>query len=131
MGGGFALLVAAHGYERPESGFAAAAVNYGLLPKELDELEHSCPVVASYGAKDTAVRAGAAKLEATYSRFGVIHDVKEYPDASHQFMNEGTDSGPAIFRPLVRISGFGPDPEAAADAWKRIDTFFHEHLVAE
>jgi dienelactone hydrolase len=27
-------------------------------------------------------------------------------------------------------SGFGPDPEAAADAWKRIDAFFDEHLVA-
>lgn len=128
MGGGFALLVAAEGYDGAPTGFAAASVNYGLLPKDLDDLEHSCPVVASYGRKDFAVRDGAAKLEATYTKFGIIHDVKEYPDASHAFLNEKF-AGPLIARPLMRISGFRPNPEAAADAWARIDAFFAEHLA--
>ncbi|CAN5176573.1 dienelactone hydrolase family protein [soil metagenome] len=128
MGGGFALLVAARGYEGGAPGFAAASVNYGLLPKDLDDLEHSCPVVASYGGKDFAVRHGAAKLEATYTKFGVPHDVKEYPEASHAFLNEKI-TGPLLARPLIRISGFGPNPQAATDAWQRITAFFGEHLT--
>lgn len=128
MGGGFALLVAAAGYDGAPSGFAAASVNYGMLPKDLDALEHSCPVVASYGGKDIAIRGGAATLEATYTKFRVPHDVKEYPEASHAFLNEKM-SGPLLIRPLMKITGFGPNPDAAADAWARIAAFFAEHLV--
>lgn len=129
MGGGFALLAAAGGYGGGATGFDAASVNYGILPKDLDVLEHSCPVVASYGGRDFSLRGGAAKLEATYTKFGVEHDVKEYPEASHAFLNERI-TGPLLARPLIRISGFGPDPEAAADAWVRIRAFFDQHLVA-
>jgi carboxymethylenebutenolidase len=32
-------------------------------------------------------------------------------------------------RPIVRVMGFGPHPESAADAWTRIDAFFGEHLT--
>jgi len=128
MGGGFALLVAAGGYDGAATGFAAASVNYGMLPKDLDDLEHSCPVVASYGGKDFAIKDGAAKLEATYTKYNVAHDVKEYPQASHAFLNEKI-TGPLYARPLIRITGFGPNPEAAIDAWKRIAAFFDEHLV--
>jgi carboxymethylenebutenolidase len=28
----------------------------------------------------------------------------------------------------MRVAGMGPEPVAAADAWKRIETFFAEHL---
>ena len=62
MGGGFALLTAA-------SGFDAAAPNYGVLPKDLDAtLAGACPMVASYGAKDRGIRGAAPKLEAALTR---------------------------------------------------------------
>ena len=124
LGGGFALLSAA------DRGFDVAASNYGLLPGDLDAaLERACPVVGSYGGADRTLPGAAAKLEEVLTRHGIPHDVKEYPGASHQFLNTGPN-GPVAFRPFVRLSGFGPDPEAAADAWRRIDAFFREHLGA-
>ncbi|MEP6480789.1 MAG: dienelactone hydrolase family protein [Rhodoglobus sp.] len=129
MGGGFALLAAARGYDGGATGFAAASVNYGIMPKDLGLIEHSCPVVASYGAQDFSLRGAAAKLEKTYTTNGVAHDVKEYPGAAHAFLNE-LPTGPGWMRPMLRITGFGPRPDVAVDAWKRITAFFDEHLVA-
>lgn len=129
LGGGFALLAAASGYDSDETAFQAAAVNYGMLPENLDQIERSCPVVASYGAKDRTLKNGAAKLVAKYTQLGVAHDVKEYPQAGHAFMNE-KPAGPLVIRPFMKISGIAPNPEAAIDVWKRIDAFFTEHLTA-
>lgn len=124
LGGGFALLSA------QDAGFDAVSANYGLLPGDLDAaLEHACPVVASYGGRDRSLPGAAAKLEEVLTRHAIPHDVKEYPTASHQFLNTGPN-GPVLFRPFTRISGFGPDPEAAADAWERIDAFLRKYLVA-
>ncbi len=50
MGGGFALLTA------DADRYAAASVNYGILPKDLDSVATLCPVVGSYGAQDRALR---------------------------------------------------------------------------
>ena len=123
MGGGFALLAASRG-------FAASSVNYGQLPKELDRaLVGACPVVGSYGGRDRSQRGTAAKLEDALVRGGVPHDVKEYPRAGHSFLNDA-ETGPAFLRPLMHtVLGAGPNPEAAADAWKRIAAFFGEHLA--
>jgi len=124
MGGGFALVAAA------DRGFGAASANYGMLPRDLDILEHACPIVGSYGGRDHSLSGAAEKLEATLTRYGVPHDVKEYPDAGHSFLNDA-ESGPAAVRLLTkRILGAGPNPEAAADAWRRIEAFFAEHLAA-
>ncbi|MEA9984720.1 MULTISPECIES: dienelactone hydrolase family protein [Subtercola] len=125
MGGGFAL-VAASGH-----GFDAASSNYGRLPSELDEaFSGACPIVGSYGGRDNSLRGAAAKLDAALTTRDVPHDVKEYPTAGHSFLNDAP-TGPKIFRPLFSaILGAGPDPEAAADAWKRIDAFFREHLAS-
>ncbi|MFJ9709454.1 dienelactone hydrolase family protein [Streptomyces sp. NPDC101234] len=60
-------------------------------------------------------------------RLGVVHDVHEYPQAGHAFLNDA-EVGPRPLRPLFRVMGMGPDPEAAADAWRRIETFFATHL---
>lgn len=130
MGGGFALLAAASGYDTDETAYLAASVNYGILPESLDGIEHSCPVVASYGAKDRTIKNGAARLEAKYTQLGAAHDVKEYADAGHAFLNEKM-AGPLLVRPLLKISGIGPNPEAAVDAWERIHAFFGEHLVPQ
>ncbi|MFI7585615.1 dienelactone hydrolase family protein [Spongisporangium articulatum] len=122
MGGGFALATA-------NAGFDAAAVNYGPLQRKgLDaELAGACPVVASYGAADPSLKGAAAKIEAVLTRLDVPHDVKEYPGAGHSFLNDA-DNAPRLLRPYVRIMGIGPRPEQAADAWRRIEAFFGEHL---
>jgi len=122
MGGAFALMTAGRG------DFAAASANYGMLPKELDAvLAGACPVVASYGGRDWMLKGAAAKLEAALDRAGVVHDVKEYPEAGHSFLNDA-EAGPRPLRPLLRVTGVGPRPEAAADAWRRIEAFFAAHL---
>jgi len=124
MGSGFALVAASH------RGFGAASVNYGMLPRDLDILEHACPIVASYGARDHSLAGAAEKVSATLTRYGVPRDVKEYPDAGHSFLNDA-ESGPVAVRLLTkRILGAGPNPEAAVDAWRRIEAFFAEHLAA-
>jgi len=53
--------------------------------------------------------------------------VQEYPSASHSFLNDA-ENGPRLLRPLIRITGMGPEPAAAADAWQRIEAFFATHL---
>jgi carboxymethylenebutenolidase len=123
MGGGFALVAAAG------HGFDASSVNYGMLPHDLDDdLRGACPIVGSYGGRDHSLSGASAKLDASLTRLGVPHDVKEYPSAGHSFLND-SESGPAVVRLLTkRILGAGPEPVAAADAWRRIETFFGEHL---
>lgn len=121
MGGGFALMSL-------QAGFDASAPNYGTLPKDLDgALAGGCPVVASYGGKDVGLKGAAARLEEGLVRAGVPHDVKEYDGAGHSFLND-RPVGPRVLRPLMRVGGIGPHPEAAADAWTRIEAFFADHL---
>ncbi len=52
------------------------------------------------------------------------HDVKEYPDAGHSFLNDHKD---AMFRMLkiLRISYHEP---SASDARQRIVSFFNAYL---
>ena len=123
MGGGFALMVAGRGFD-------AAAPNYGMLPKDLDgAMAGACPVVASYGGRDGGLKGAAAKLDASLTQAGVLHDVKEYPDAGHSFLNDAPN-GPRLLRPLLRVMNVGPEPASAADAWARIEAFLSEQLGA-
>jgi carboxymethylenebutenolidase len=118
MGGGFALLAAPRGFQ-------ASAPYYGAVPGDTSVLRGSCPVVASFGGRDRPLRGAAAKLESALTELGVPHDVKEYPDAAHGFANR-LSLGP--FGPLARVAGFGYHHESAEDAWRRVLTFFGEHL---
>ncbi len=121
MGGGFALLSASRGFD-------AAAPNYGMLPRHLDDaMRDACPIVASFGGRDRTLANAAAKLDAALTGARIEHDVKEYPTAGHAFLNE-IDAGPRSLRPLFRVMGVGSDPVAALDAWQRIEAFFGEHL---
>lgn len=120
MGGGFALL-SVHSVD-------AVSANYGFLPRKLDDaMADACPVVALYGGRDLSLRGAAAKLDAALTRAGVVHDVHEYPSAGHSFLNED-ESGPRWLRPLLRATHAGPEPVAAEDGWRRIESFFGEHL---
>ncbi len=120
-GGAFALLLAG----RP--GWTAAAVNYGELPKNLDEvLSDPCPVVASFGGRDRSLPGAAAALAGALAKTGVVHDVKEYPDARHAFINRLTGASP--LSPLLKVAGIGHNHPAAADAKRRILSFFDAQL---
>lgn len=121
MGGGFALLLASRGYD-------ASAVNYGMMPKDVDAaLEGACPIVGSFGAKDKQLAGATKTLQQVLTKKNIAHDIKEYPDAGHAFMNPHQAGGP-VFGTLLRITGAKPNPEAAADAWHRIEKFFGENL---
>jgi carboxymethylenebutenolidase len=119
MGGGFALLAA------PRQRYAAASVNYGLVPKDAETLlARACPIVASYGAADRALRGHALRLESALEVNGVDHDVKEYPGVGHSFMNRHS-GWMAVFDRV----GFRYGPVEAEDAWSRITSFFRRHLA--
>ncbi len=121
LGGGFALLAASRGFD-------VASVNYGVPPKDLEAaVDGACPIVASYGGRDAAVRGMASRLQALLTPAGVAHDVLEYPRAGHSFLNEAPN-GPALMQPLLRLSHAGPYPPAAEHAWARIEAFFGAHL---
>jgi carboxymethylenebutenolidase len=120
MGGGFALLlVSGHG-------FSAASINYGgKLPPDVDDfLKTACPVVGSYGAKSHWEKGAAEELERALQRALVVHDVKEYPDAGHSFMNNKEQF---LFK-MLRFTGIAYNEAATMDARRRIAAFFHTHL---
>ncbi|MGA7051523.1 MAG: dienelactone hydrolase family protein, partial [Mycobacterium sp.] len=123
MGAGFCLQLA------PSGLFEATAPSYALLPKDVEKLQQSCPVVASFGAKDPIVARGtAAKLEAVLIDGQVPHDVKEYPHVGHSFMND--HAVPAPIRLVAGIAGMAYSHPEAEEAWQRILGFFAEHLTA-
>jgi carboxymethylenebutenolidase len=120
MGGDFALLTAAG------HGFSVTNVNYGRVPKDLDRVvAGACPVVASYGGKDRALKGAAGRLERALEAAGVAHDVKEYPAAGHGFMNRHDKP---LFNAIGPILGMGYEPDAEADSRRRIVEFFDSHL---
>jgi carboxymethylenebutenolidase len=121
LGGGFALLAASRGFD-------VAAPNYGEVPEDVDVvLRGACPIVASYGARDRALRGAAARLEGALQRAGVPHDVKEYADAGHSFLNRHPFG--MIGTAALRAGGVGFHAPSAEDTWARIFAMFDEHLV--
>jgi carboxymethylenebutenolidase len=121
MGGGFALLLAG------QPGWAAASVNYGMVPDNVGEvLTGGCPLVASYGGKDRGLSGAADKIRRAAEGAGIPADVKEYPQAGHSFINRITAASPLT--PMMKVMGVGYNHDAAADAKRRILTFFATHL---
>lgn len=120
MGGGFALALAG------DEGYDAAAVNYGHLPADVKALlAGACPIVGSFGAKDPTLKGAAAKLEKAAIAAGLPHDIKEYPQAGHSFM----DPHQMPMARLAKVVIGGYEPGAAADAKARIVAFFRAHLA--
>jgi carboxymethylenebutenolidase len=122
QGGGFALIAGT------QPGFCAAAVNYGEVPRESSRLHGVCPVVASYGGKDRLFgRKMAARLERHLAALGVPHDVKTYDQAGHSFFShvEGWQGWLARVPTPMAV---GYDGAASRDGWKRMLSFFEEHV---
>jgi carboxymethylenebutenolidase len=119
MGGHFALVMA-------PKGFDASAPFYGTpLPRNLSEtLEGACPIVASFGRRDPLGVGAPARLRKVVEDKGIDADIKVYPDTGHSFANKLPG------QPLLRITGFGYSEPATEDAYRRVFTFFNEHLVA-
>jgi carboxymethylenebutenolidase len=123
MGGGFSLLLA------PEGQYEVSSVNYGDVPKDADTvLAGACPIVASYGAKDRTLKGRADRLERALTLNHVDHDVKEYPDAGHGFLNDHDGAPALLIAVLGRLMGQGYEESAARDARSRIIAFFDRCL---
>jgi carboxymethylenebutenolidase len=123
MGGGFALLSA------PRYDFAAASVNYGEVPSDAAaRLAGACPIVASYGKRDRTLAGRAQRLEEALTQLGVAHDVKEYPNSGHSFMNR-VNVGPLV-GPAIKFLGMNYVHEDAEDSWRRILDFFDAHIAS-
>jgi carboxymethylenebutenolidase len=120
MGGGFALMLVS------DHGFSAASINYGgKLPQDVEVfLQAPCPVIGSYGGKSRWEQGAADELERALTRALVPHDVKEYPDAGHSFMNNKEQ----FWFKLLCFTGIAYNEPAAIDARRRIANFFHTHL---
>ncbi len=132
MGGGLALALA------PGHGFSASSVNYGAAPRNSYSegfLVGACPIVGSFGGKDPSLRGAAGRLERALTGLGVDHDVKEYPEVGHGFLNDHTgahDRVPILFAVAARFVGSGGYHEPSVqDARRRIIAFFDAHLKAD
>jgi carboxymethylenebutenolidase len=69
----------------------------------------------------------AQKLAQTLAAAGIAHDVKEYPEAGHSFLN---NPDTWLFKAL-RVIHVGYDERAAEDARRRIVSFFQQHLRSQ
>jgi len=124
MGGSFALLLA------PSGGYSASSVNYGALPKDAERfLAGACPIVASYGAKDPSLRGAAARLERILTANDVQHDVREYPEAGHSFLNDHDRADMSkLFVVMAKLTRASYHEPSAQDARRRILSFFSANL---
>ncbi len=108
MGGGFAVAWAC-----TDDRLKAIAPFYASNPRPIDVVKRACPVVGSYPEKDFTASAGRA-LQQALDRYGIDHDIKVYPGASHSFFN---------------AQGHTYNQPAAEDSWERVMAFFGKHLV--
>ena len=92
-------------------------------------LRGSCPVVASYGEKDSAAMVESGRrLQSHLEQLGIPHDVKFYPEAGHSFMNRNTGFlGEKVAPHLPMHAEY--HHESAEDAWRRLFSFFDKYLA--
>jgi carboxymethylenebutenolidase len=111
MGGGWSIKLA-----MSEPKLAACAVIYGSLPTEAASIAKiQAPVLGNFGADDRGITPDSVRaFDAAMKAAGKPVDVKIYDGAGHAFENPNNKDG---YR-----------PQAAADAWSRMDAFFKKTL---
>jgi carboxymethylenebutenolidase len=110
MGGTFALRAAC---EIDELG--AAAPFYGDIPEENVLKRLKVPTLFIAGKRDSWINPEKVKqLQEAARKYNLPVEVVSY-DADHAFFN---DTRPEVY-----------DPEAAADAWRRVLDLFRKHLA--
>jgi carboxymethylenebutenolidase len=111
MGGGWSIKLA-----MSEPKLAACAVNYGSLPTEAASIARiKAPVLGNFGADDRGITPDSVHaFDAAMKAAGKPVDVKIYDGAGHAFENPNNKDG---YR-----------PQAAADAWSRMEAFFRKTL---
>ena len=123
----------------PGHGFAASSVNYGVVAPAAAytdaALRGACPMVGSFGGKDRNLRGVAPKLERVLEALGGEHDVTEYPDAGHAFLNDHHGEGglALVFTVVGHLPVLGGyvgayHEPSARDARQRTLSFFERHL---
>lgn len=124
MGGGYALALAVTG------DYGASSVNYGAASESvLARLGDACPIVASFGGRDRSLRHAASRLEQALAAEGIDHDVEEYPEAGHGFLNDHAPGETPVWAALAgRYAATAYDEPSAEDARRRILAFFARHL---
>ena len=111
MGGGYAAQLAVD-----EPTLVASVVNYGQLPDSDAEVKSiKAKMLGNFGGKDQGIPPEAIhKFEKQMKANGNPVDFKIYPDAGHGFQNP--------------VNQNGYNPQATADAKKRIADFFAKTL---
>jgi carboxymethylenebutenolidase len=107
MGGSFAIAWAA-----ADNRLKVIAPYYAMNPRPLAAVARLCPVVGSYPENDFT-RGSGEKLGVELDRYQIPHDIKIYSGAKHSFFNE---------------TGSRYNAAAAEDSWKRVLSFFEQHL---
>ncbi len=111
FGGGLVWQLLAAGEPR----LAAAAPFYGPAPDKPDFAgSKGTAVLGFYGALDDRVNASEPTARAALEKAGLVFELVTEPDADHAFFND---------------TGKRYDPQAAANAWKRLRDWFADHLA--
>jgi len=111
MGGGWSIKLAVN-----EPKLAACGVNYGPLPTDSANIARiKAPVLGNFGADDRGITPVSVNaFDSAMKSAGKAIDVKIYEGAGHAFENPNNKDG---YR-----------PQAAADAWSRMEVFFKKTL---
>jgi carboxymethylenebutenolidase len=109
FGGGMMWRLVASGDAR----LRAAAPFYGPLPQGADFSASSAAVLGVYGELDARVNATQGDAEAALTSAGLEHEIVTFPGANHAFFND---------------TGMNYDPDAAAEAWRRVLAWFERYL---
>jgi carboxymethylenebutenolidase len=111
FGGRMSLLLGAN---RPVD--AVCTFYGGGMQQVFDQLERlKAPVLGLYGDNDKSIPQGTIQeFDKLLDKAGVPHEIVVYPNSGHAFFR---DHDPNTYR-----------PEAAKDAWERVQKFFAKYL---
>ncbi len=112
LGGGMALLLAMN-----NPAVTAAAPFYGAPAAGMgDAANIRAALIGFYAGHDDWINAEAvAGIQSALDQAGVRNQIHVYPDSQHGFFNDTSDAH---------------DPQAAADAWRKLTAFFAAELQA-